>query len=100
VHCWAARERGHGDADQVDPTIDAHGVIRITTPGPSGAHPGARAPLVVAEIPTTSPVPASEYLAKAQAELRAAHPVRDLHRVDNAEYLKYVACMRAVSEHS
>jgi hypothetical protein len=37
----------------------------------------------------------SEYLIAAQRALRSAHPVRDPRGVGQAEYLRYVACMRA-----
>ena len=80
---WAACERGHGDPDQADPTIDANGVINITIP--QGAQPAGN----LHELTGTC----SEYLAAAQNELRAANPVAP--PPDQAEYLKYVTCMRA-----
>lgn len=96
---WAACERSHGDIKQADPTIDPHGVINITTPRPKLGRPGAgRLPaqrLVVVGDPHSASGTCGEYLSRAQAELRAADPVRDPNGVDNATYLKYVACMRA-----
>jgi hypothetical protein len=76
--------RSHGDPNQADPTIDAHGVINITIPTTavqlSGAvHAGAD--------------PCNQYVAAAQRALRAAHPVAG--PPDQAKNLKYVSCMRA-----
>ncbi len=82
VDVWAACERSHGDPDQADPTIDASGVIHITTP--QGAQPTGD----IHELTGTC----SEYLAAAQNELRAANPV--VPPPDQSEYLKYVSCMR------
>jgi len=83
VNEWAACERSHGDPDQADPTIDASGVIHITIP--QGAQPTGD----IHELTGTC----SDYLATAQNELRAANPVAP--PPDQAEYLKYVSCMRA-----
>ena len=80
---WAACERSHGDPDQADPTVDASGVIYITVP--QGAQPAGD----IHDLTGTC----SEYLAEAQNELRAANPVAP--PPDQAEYLKYVSCMRA-----
>lgn len=94
---WAACERSHGDSNQADPTIDAHGVINITTPGPmpgrarAGGMP-ARG-LVVVGDPHGATGTCSRHLAAAQRELRAAHPAP--RGPDQATYLEYVACMRA-----
>jgi hypothetical protein len=90
---WAACERAHGNPGQTDPTIDAHGVIDITTPRLAPGHPAARPP--VAGNPHGATGTCSWYLAAAQRALRAAHPVRDPQGVGQAAYLKYVACMRA-----
>jgi hypothetical protein len=86
---WGACERNHGDPNQADPTIDAHGVINITTPPlGSGAMP--------AGDPHDVTGTCSEYLAAAQRALRAADPVPDPLGMDNqADLLKYVNCMRA-----
>jgi hypothetical protein len=87
---WAACERAHGDPRQTDPTIDAHGVINITTPrvsqGRSVRIRGGPEPAVGV---------CSVYLNKARRALRASHPVRDPQGPSQATYLKYVACMRA-----
>jgi len=80
---WAACERGNGDPQQTDPTVDADGVIHITVP--KGAQPAGN----LHEQTGTC----SQYLAQAQNELRAANPVAP--PPDAAEYLKYVNCMRA-----
>ncbi|MGH3225008.1 MAG: hypothetical protein ACRDPY_41070 [Streptosporangiaceae bacterium] len=79
---WAACERSNGDPQQTDPTIDAGGVIYIAVP--QGAQPAGD----LHERTGTC----SQYLAEAQNELRAANPVPP--PPDQAEYLKYVNCMR------
>jgi hypothetical protein len=68
---WAACERGNGDPDQADPTVDASGVIHITIP--QGAQPTGD----IHELTGAC----SEYLARAQNELRAANPVAPPHRI-------------------
>jgi len=80
---WAACERSHGDPDQADPTVSAGGLIYIIIP--QGAQPAGD----LHERTGTC----SQYLAEAANELRAANPVAP--PPDQAEYLKYVACMRA-----
>ena len=80
---WAACERVNGDPDQTDPTVSAAGVIYITIP--QGAQPAGD----LHERTGTC----SQYVAQAANELRAANPVAP--PPDQAEYLKYVACMRA-----
>ena len=90
VDQWAACERAHGDPHQTDPTIDAHGVINITTPVVS---PGRKARVRGGSEPAVGAC--SVYLNKARRALRAAHPVRDPQGPSQATYLKYVACMRA-----
>ncbi|MGH3150218.1 MAG: hypothetical protein ACRDOB_05760 [Streptosporangiaceae bacterium] len=80
---WAACERSHGDPDQTDPTVSAGGVINILVP--KGAQPAGN----LHERTGTC----SQYVAQAANELRAANPVAP--PPDQAEYLKYVACMRA-----
>jgi hypothetical protein len=79
---WGACERGNGDPQQTDPTVDAGGVIHITIP--KGAQPAG-------DLHEQSGT-CSQYLAEAQNELRAANPVAP--PPDEAEYLKYVNCMR------
>jgi hypothetical protein len=80
---WAACERSHGDPDQADPTVGASGVISIIIP--KGAQPAGD----LHERTGTC----SQYVAEAANELRAANPVAA--PPDQAELLKYVACMRA-----
>jgi hypothetical protein len=79
---WAACERSHGDPEQTDPTVSADGVINIVVP--KGAQP-------VGDLHQRSGT-CSQYVAQAANELRAANPVAP--PPDQAEYLKYVACMR------
>jgi hypothetical protein len=80
---WAACERSHGDPDQTDPTVSADGVIHIYVP--QGAQPAGD----LHERTGTC----SQYVAQAANELKAANPVAP--PPDQAEQLKYVACMRA-----
>jgi hypothetical protein len=80
---WAACERSHGDPEQTDPTVSADGVINILVP--KGAQP-------VGDLHERTGT-CSQYVAQAANELRAANPVAP--PPDQAEYLKYVACMRA-----
>jgi len=80
---WGACERSNGDPQQTDPTVDAGGVIHITIP--KDAQPAGD----LHERTGTC----SQYLAQAQNELRAANPVAP--PPGQAEYLKYVNCMRA-----
>jgi hypothetical protein len=80
---WAACERSHGDPDQADPTVSADGVINIAVP--KDAQPAGN----LHERTGTC----SQYVAEAANELRAANPVAP--PPDQAELLKYVACMRA-----
>jgi hypothetical protein len=80
---WAACERSHGDPDQSDPTVSAGGVIYIAVP--LNAQPAGD----LHERTGTC----SQYVAQAANELKAANPVAP--PPDQAELLKYVACMRA-----
>jgi hypothetical protein len=85
---WATCERTHGDPNQSDPIIDAHGVINITVPAPGHGGPAGNPHGVAGTC--------SEYLAGAQRALRAADPVQDpLGMTNQADLLKYVNCMRA-----
>jgi hypothetical protein len=80
---WAACERSNGDPQQTVPTVDASGVIYITIPQ------GAQYAGDIHELTGTC----TQYLAQAQNELRADNPVAP--PPDNAEYLKWVNCVRA-----
>jgi hypothetical protein len=80
---WAACERGSGDPQQADPTVDANGVVWIVVP--QGAQPAG-------DLHELSGA-CSQYLAEARNELRAANPVQPPPNA--AEYLKWVNCMRA-----
>jgi hypothetical protein len=85
---WAACERRHGDVNQADPIIDVHGVINIKLPPPNAGGMPVGAPHGVGGT-------CSQYLTAAQRALRAAHPVQDpLGMTNQADLLKYVACMR------
>jgi hypothetical protein len=80
---WAACERSHGDPDQSDPTVSAAGVIYIFVP--KNVQPAGN----LHERTGTC----SQYVAEAANELKAANPVAP--PPDQAEILKYTACMRA-----
>jgi hypothetical protein len=80
---WAACERSNGDPQQTVPTVDASGVIDIAIPQ------GAQYAGDIHELTGTC----TQYLAQAQNELRADNPVAP--PPDNAEYLKWVNCVRA-----
>jgi len=80
---WGACERSHGDPQQTDPTVDAGGVINILVP--MGAQPAGN----LHEQTGTC----GQYLAEAANELRADNP--EPPPPSQAEYLKYVNCMRA-----
>ena len=80
---WANCMRGHGDPNQPDPTIDAHGGINIIIPVSSATlsnevHDGT--------------APCTAYLAAASADLRAG--ATNLTPPDQAALLKYSQCMR------
>jgi hypothetical protein len=80
---WATCERSHGDNNQPDPTIDAHGVINITTP--VGAMP--------AGDPHDVTGTCSEFLAAAQRAVAGGQPIGGWG--DQAKYVQYANCMRA-----
>jgi hypothetical protein len=82
---WATCMQSHGDPNQADPIIDAHGVINIVMP-PAASPASAGGAHGVAGT-------CSQYLAAAQRALRAADPVAP--PPDQAGLLKYVNCMRA-----
>jgi hypothetical protein len=81
---WATCMHSHGDPNQADPTVDAHGVINISIAADaqdlSGAVHGGTDPC-------------NRFVAAAQSALRAANPVSA--PPNQAEGLKYVNCMRA-----
>jgi hypothetical protein len=81
---WATCMRSHGDPNQVDPTVDAYGVINVTIP--AGAENLSNAVHAGAD-------PCNHYMAAAQTALRAANPVGS--PPDQAEQIKYVNCLRA-----
>lgn len=88
VDQWATCMRRHGDPNQTDPTIDTHGVINIFMSGVSPSVSGQVRGGIGAQTGACS-----QYLSAAQRLLRAANPVPPAP--DQAELLKYVACMRA-----
>lgn len=88
VDQWASCMRRHGDPNQADPVIDAHGVINILVPPATGGGPP-----VVTGGPETATGTCSQYLAAAQQALRAANPVAP--PPSQAELRQYIACMRA-----
>lgn len=83
---WASCMRGHGDPDQVDPTIDANKVIHITIPAnASGDGPDLGGP-------NGASGPCGSYLDAASTALRGGQP---LPKPDPAKLLKFSECMRA-----
>ncbi|MCL2769094.1 MAG: hypothetical protein FWD42_03155 [Solirubrobacterales bacterium] len=85
---WTACERTHGDSNQADPTVDAHGVIAITIP------PGA----MPAGDPHDVTGTCSQYLAAARRALAGGPPVEGWG--DQAKYAQYANCMRANGYHT
>ncbi len=81
---WARCMRSHGDPDQPDPSIDAHGGINIFIPSTSGS---------LSNAVHNGTSPCNQYLAAASASLRAG--ARDLTPPDQAALLRYAQCMRA-----
>jgi hypothetical protein len=79
---WAACERGHGDSNQADPTVD-HAVIYIAIQ--MGALPGWE--------PNDLAAACGEYLAAARRAVAGGQPVKGWG--DNALYVRYANCMRA-----
>ena len=78
---WATCMRSHGDPDQVDPTVDAGGVIQITL-GDSSGFGG----------PNGEADSCATYLTAAQTALRGGKPVPT---PDQAALVKFSQCMRA-----
>jgi hypothetical protein len=79
---WAACERGRGDSNQADPTVD-HQVIYIAIP--LGALPGLD--------PNDASAPCGNYLAAARSAVAGGQPVAGWG--DNTDYVQYANCMRA-----
>jgi hypothetical protein len=82
---WATCMRSNGDPNQVDPTVDAYGVININI--------GSGASATLSGQVHAGGGPCSSYLAAAQSALRAADPVAP--PPDQTQQVKYVNCMRA-----
>jgi hypothetical protein len=82
---WATCMRSHGDPGQVDPTIDANGVIHITFPSTGNS------PDVLGGRGSTDNA-CSAYLTAASTALRGGHP---LQKPDPAKLEKFSQCMRA-----
>ena len=82
---WANCMRNNGDPGQVDPTIDANGVIHITYPS-SATGSG---PVTLGKGQND---PCSVYLDAASTALRGGQP---LQKPDPAKIEKYSQCMRA-----
>jgi hypothetical protein len=97
---WAACMRTHGEPGQVDPTIDANGVIHITvSPGNKG--PAGNGPVALGTpsegvgkggAGANGGGPCDEYLTAASTALRGGKP---LPQPDPAKLEKYSQCMRA-----
>lgn len=82
---WAGCMRSHGDPGQVDPTVDANGVIHITYPASASGSGHA-------ELGSGTNNPCSSYLTAASTALRGGQP---LQKPDPAKLEKYSQCMRA-----
>ncbi len=82
---WANCMRSNGDPNQVDPTVDAYGVININI--------GTGASQAISGQVHSGGGPCSAFLAAAQSALRAGDPVAP--PPDQTEQVKYVNCMRA-----
>jgi hypothetical protein len=80
---WATCMRGHGDPEQVDPTIDANKVIHITFP--ASAASGA------INFKGSSGNPCDAYLTAASTALRGGKPPQ---KPDPAKLQKFAQCMR------
>ena len=81
---WANCMRSHGDPNQPDPTIDAHGGINIFIPGSAES---------LSNAVHNGTAPCNGYLAAASADLRAG--ATDLTPPDQDALVKYSQCMRA-----
>lgn len=83
---WASCERSNGDPQQVDPTIDANGVIHITFPASTG--PG---PQSLGGGDAGGGGPCNAYLTAASTALRGGQPSQ---KPDPAKLLKFSQCMQ------
>ncbi|MGB9111485.1 MAG: hypothetical protein WCF24_02020, partial [Acidimicrobiales bacterium] len=81
---WATCMRRHGDPNQPDPTIDAHGGINIAIPGSAES---------LSNAVHNGTAPCNGYLAAASSALRAG--ARDLTPPNQASLVQYSQCMRA-----
>ena len=79
---WGVCERGHGDSNQADPTVD-HGVIYIAVR--TGALPG--------EDPNDVTGTCGEYLTAARHAVAGGQPIEGWG--DEVKYVEYANCMRA-----
>ncbi len=80
---WANCMRSHGDPNQPDPTIDAHGGINIIIPGSAES---------LSNAVHNGTAPCNRYLAAASADLRAG--ATNLTPPDQGALVKYSQCMR------
>jgi hypothetical protein len=81
---WAGCMRSHGDPGQIDPTVDANGVIHITFPASAGGGPAGG--------PGGKDSPCGAYLTAASTALRGGQPMQ---KPDPAKLEKFAQCMRA-----
>jgi hypothetical protein len=84
---WAACMRRHGDPNQPDPAIDAHGGINISIPGIAGTAES------LSNAVHNGTAPCNEYLEAASAALRAG--ARNLTPPNQTALVSYSQCMRA-----
>ncbi len=81
---WASCMRRHGDPNQPDPAIDAHGGINISIPSTTAS---------LSNAVHNGTAPCNEYLAEASAALRAG--ARNLTPPNQTALVSYSQCMRA-----
>ena len=83
---WASCMRRHGDPNQPDPAIDAHGGINISIPGIAGTAAS------LSNAVHNGTAPCNEYRAAASAALRAG--ATDLTPPNQTALVSYSQCMR------